>query len=87
MKEKAIIILLLVDNANPLSMESAINNINDYKVKGNEQKLVLLGDMLELGDIDKDHHRSLGKYLSDKNIDAVFAYGNLIRHTIKAIGT
>ena len=36
-------------NANPLSMKSAIQNMNYYKRKGNEKKFVFLGDMLELG--------------------------------------
>ena len=36
-------------NANPLSMSSAIQNMNYYKREGNIKKLVFLGDMLELG--------------------------------------
>jgi UDP-N-acetylmuramyl pentapeptide synthase len=36
-------------NANPLSMTSAIKNVNFHKRKNNGKKLVFLGDMLELG--------------------------------------
>ena len=45
-------------NANPLSMLSAIKNMNYYKKKHNSQKLVLLGDMLELGKNQKNFIKS-----------------------------
>ena len=41
--------------------------------------------MLELGDKEKEHHEKLGRYLVDKKVDAVFAYGNLSQHAIRAM--
>ena len=41
--------------------------------------------MLELGEMEKEYHQILGKYLSEKKVDAVFAYGDLTRHTIHAM--
>ena len=29
-------------------------------------KILVIGDMLELGDLEEDHHKTLGKYLSEK---------------------
>ena len=43
--------------ANPLSMYSAIKNMDYYKRKKKAKKLVLLGDMLELGKKSKKLHK------------------------------
>ena len=70
-------------NSNLESARSGINNLVTL-YKGN-RKIAVLGDMLELGNMDKEHHQALGKYLSEKKVDAVFAYGDLTRHTILAM--
>jgi len=70
-------------NANLESARTGINNLTSLS-KGN-RKIAVIGDMLELGDLEEDHHKTLGKYLSEKKVDAVFAFGNLTRHTIKAM--
>ena len=67
-------------NASPLSMESAIENINRYKNK-NFRKFIFLGDMLELGKRSKKFHRALSKTLNRSNVDKVFVYGKYIRET------
>lgn len=70
-------------NANLESARSGINNLASlYKGK---RKIAVIGDMLELGNMEKEHHRALGKYLSEKKVDAVFAYGDLTRYTIHAM--
>ena len=68
-------------NANPLSMDSAIKNINSYKTKKNSKKLVLLGDMLELGKKTRKFHRELSIIINKSNIDKVFVYGKYIKET------
>jgi len=70
-------------NANLESARTGINNLTSLS-KGS-RKIAVIGDMLELGDLEEDHHKALGKYLSEKQVDAVFAFGNLTRHTIKAM--
>ena len=70
-------------NANPLSMLSAIQNTDSYKTKNNEKKIVLLGDMLELGKKSKKLHRQLSSLINNSNIDKVFVYGNHIKETFK----
>ena len=70
-------------NSNLESARSGINNLATlYKGK---RKIAVIGDMLELGNMEKEHHQALGKYLSEKKVDAVFAYGNLTRHSILAL--
>ena len=70
-------------NANPLSMRSAISNMNYYQKKGHGRKLVLLGDMLELGTRSKILHRSLSTIINKSKIDKVFVYGKHIKETFK----
>ena len=68
-------------NANPLSMSSAIENMNYYKRKNNSQKLIFLGDMLELGHKSKKFHRDLSQVINRSDVDKVFVYGKYIRET------
>ena len=70
-------------NANLESTQIGINNLTSLS-KGS-RKIAVIGDMLELGELEKDHHQTLGKYLSEKKVDAVFAFGELTRHTIQAM--
>ena len=72
-------------NANPLSMTSAIENMNYYNRKKNEQKLVFLGDMLELGKKSRKLHRSLSSVINASDIDKVFVYGKHIRETFNSL--
>ena len=72
-------------NANPLSMKEAISNINSYKRRNNLQKLVLLGDMLELGKKSKKFHKELSAVINRTDIDKVFVYGKYIKETYKSL--
>ena len=72
-------------NANPLSMYSAINNMNTYKRIKNSKKIVFLGDMLELGKKSKNLHKELSNVLNRSDIDKVFVYGKHIRETFKLL--
>ena len=70
-------------NANPLSMVSAIKNMNNYKTKTKSKKIAFLGDMLELGKKSKKFHKELSGVINESNIDKVFVYGKYIRETFK----
>ena len=72
-------------NANPLSMLSAIKNMNFYKRKNNSKKIILLGDMLELGKKTRKYHRELSKIINKSDVDKVFVYGKHIKETFKSI--
>jgi len=72
-------------NANPLSMSSAIKNISNYKRRGNLKKIVLLGDMLELGKKTKKLHRELSNVINKSDIDKVFVYGKHIIETYNLV--
>ena len=68
-------------NANPLSMKHAINNVNSYKIQDKSKKIILLGDMLELGKKSKQLHKNLSNLINKTNIDKVFVYGKHIKKT------
>jgi UDP-N-acetylmuramoyl-tripeptide--D-alanyl-D-alanine ligase len=70
-------------NANLDSVKLGINNLSDISCSG--RKITVLGDMLELGAKEEEYHKQLGKYLVNKKVDAVFAYGDLSQHTIHAM--
>jgi len=61
-------------NANPLSMKNAIKML--HYIEGGH-KIAVLGDMLELGDIQKEAHREIGQYVVKKNIDYLITTGPL----------
>jgi UDP-N-acetylmuramoyl-tripeptide--D-alanyl-D-alanine ligase len=65
-------------NASPTSMKAAIALINE--LGGYEKKIVVLGDMLELGDKEEEFHFEVGKVLDPAKIDYVFTYGKLGEH-------
>lgn len=48
-------------NANPISMHSAI----DFVFNLNRKKILVLGDMLELGKESEQYHREIGKYAQE----------------------
>ncbi len=68
-------------NANPVSMRLAVDTLVNYPARG--RKIVVFGDMLELGDDEKDFHVEVGEYLNFKNIDVLFAFGNLARYYLE----
>ena len=68
-------------NANPLSMLSAIKNMNNFTRKGNVKKIIFLGDMLELGKKTAQFHKELSVIINKSDIDKVFVFGNYIKKT------
>lgn len=69
-------------NASPTSMRAAIDVLQSMKVSGS--KIAVLGDMLELGPEEETFHREIGDYLNPQEIDLVFTFGPLSRHTADA---
>lgn len=66
------IIILDAYNANPSSMQKAIENLAALP---NKKKIAILGQMNELGIYSKQEHQNLGKTLAQFSIDEVILYG------------
>ncbi len=61
-------------NANPASMRAALETLAGLELPG--RKVAILGDMLELGEIEEKRHWEVG-YLAGRRADAVFTAGRL----------
>jgi UDP-N-acetylmuramoyl-tripeptide--D-alanyl-D-alanine ligase len=68
-------ILLDAYNANPSSMEAAINNLAGMTAK---RKVAILGDMYELEDDAEMEHGMIGRILKDKGITEAYLCGPLM---------
>ncbi len=66
-------ILLDAYNANPNSMKAAIENFAAYK---SAHKLLLLGDMFELGEYSRNEHQKLIELLKENKFEQVMLVGN-----------
>ncbi|TXE15543.1 UDP-N-acetylmuramoyl-tripeptide--D-alanyl-D-alanine ligase [Psychroserpens burtonensis] len=67
-------IILDAYNANPSSMLAALSNFNQLK---NENKVVILGDMFELGETAPEEHQHISDYTSDLKLkNAIFVGEN-----------
>lgn len=76
---------LLIDdsyNANPDSVKKAI----DLLSSSNKRKILILGDMLELGRFRKLLHKDVGKYAKLKKIDIFLGFGDLTKYAIQSFG-
>lgn len=62
-------------NASPTSMRAAVELVSS--LEGYERKIVVLGDMLELGPNEMEFHYEIGQTLNPDQILYVFTYGQL----------
>jgi UDP-N-acetylmuramoyl-tripeptide--D-alanyl-D-alanine ligase len=60
-------------NANPSSMELALETLVEAKGKG--KAIAVLGDMLELGNFAEEAHQRIGQKVSELSIDFLLAMG------------
>jgi len=69
-------------NANPFSLQAAVDTLAAFAGK----KILVLGDMAELGTDTKNIHHSLGENIRSAGIDYLFTYGELSSNTAQAFG-
>ncbi|OTW75862.1 UDP-N-acetylmuramoyl-tripeptide--D-alanyl-D-alanine ligase [Bacillus thuringiensis serovar cameroun] len=74
-KDSGLTIINDAYNASPTAMEAAFHLMNG--LDGFSQKIVVLGDMLELGDQEVQFHYEVGKLIDPAKISYVFTYGRL----------
>ncbi len=73
-------ILMDAYNANPSSMSAAISTFNQSVPT---RKMVILGDMFELGDDSKIEHENLGGLLKTCQIDTILLAGEHMQYALK----
>jgi UDP-N-acetylmuramoyl-tripeptide--D-alanyl-D-alanine ligase len=72
-------------NANPASMQAALDLLGSAKVSGEGRRIAVLGDMLELGQQSIALHSGLAEHIERNAVDMVFAAGNDMRHLFDAL--
>ncbi len=70
-------------NANPDSVRAAI----DVLAQASAPRVLVLGDMGEVGNDGRQFHEEIGAYLRESGIEQVLTFGALARHTARAFGT
>jgi UDP-N-acetylmuramoyl-tripeptide--D-alanyl-D-alanine ligase len=75
-------VLMDAYNANPSSMSAAITYFNELKA---DKKMVILGDMFELGEETIEEHEALGKLLATCNFDKILLIGSLMESALKEL--
>ncbi|WP_144529950.1 UDP-N-acetylmuramoyl-tripeptide--D-alanyl-D-alanine ligase [Peribacillus simplex] len=68
-------------NASPTSVKAAVELVEG--LSGFEKKILVLGDMLELGPQEKDFHLKIGELISNERIDKIFTFGPLAEFIAK----
>ncbi|MBN1381428.1 MAG: UDP-N-acetylmuramoyl-tripeptide--D-alanyl-D-alanine ligase [Deltaproteobacteria bacterium] len=66
-------------NANPMSVREAVKTLDD--LKGGHAGIVILGDMLELGEQAEALHEEIGSFIANHHPEALFLKGDFARHT------
>lgn len=64
-------------NANLASTMKAIETLSD--LKGDNKIVVIMGDMLELGDRACEMHEEVGQFMAERGISRIFLKGDLVR--------
>ena len=69
-------------NANPFSLQAAVKTLAGFEGK----KILVLGDMKELGSDTQLLHKTAGENIKQAGIDYLFTYGELSANTSQAFG-
>ncbi len=83
--ERGVLFINDAYNANPESMQAAIDFLCDLPVEEGRQKFLVVGDMLELGEQSEAAHRRIGEYLADRPIQYVFCLGEFGRFIYQSL--
>ena len=72
-------VLMDAYNANPSSMQAAISH---FAETDNAPKMLILGDMFELGDLSAAEHEALGKLIASFSFEKVLLIGEHMQHAL-----
>tara|TARA_B100001250_G_scaffold400861_1_gene411939 strand:+ start:229 stop:1137 length:909 start_codon:yes stop_codon:yes gene_type:complete len=71
-------------NSNPLSLKFSLKKFDKVQA-GSKKKIILLGNMLELGKLSKKLHTEAAKIVNNTSINKVYVYGKNIIDTFNKI--
>ncbi|HLD91876.1 MAG TPA: Mur ligase family protein [Patescibacteria group bacterium] len=64
-------------NSNPEAFKKSLNYF--LKLAGKNDKLAVVGDMLELGEIEEEEHKKIGKEIQNKGFVKIIGVGKLVK--------
>jgi UDP-N-acetylmuramoyl-tripeptide--D-alanyl-D-alanine ligase len=67
-------------NANPDSVKASVSALLDGRAFPHSNKIIVLGELAELGPTETDLHRQLGVWLKDKPVQTLITVGRLARN-------
>ena len=76
--------ITIIDDSYNSNLESAKAGIDILSGYDGKQKIAVIGDMFELGELAQKHHCELGEYISNSKVDILLATGNLTQLTVNA---
>jgi UDP-N-acetylmuramoyl-tripeptide--D-alanyl-D-alanine ligase len=83
MTEKGYTVVDDTYNANPSSVKWALSTLSSLPCQG--QRIAILGDMKELGDMTAYYHEEIGRFLKSSNIDMVMLIGEDVKGVVKEL--
>jgi UDP-N-acetylmuramoyl-tripeptide--D-alanyl-D-alanine ligase len=83
-KKESNTIILDAYNANPSSMQAAIDNLALMKAAN---KVLILGDMFELEEEADKEHQAIGRLIKEKGFEHVYLCGSLFKAALREIPT
>ncbi len=72
-------------NSNPAALLEMVNTLNDGAAKG-KRRIVVAGEMLELGSDEQEIHRKTGRELAESGIDFLIGVRGLARELVESAG-
>lgn len=70
-------------NSNPFSLQQAIRSLSEYKTPG--RRIVVMGDMLELGEHSLALHKKMGMFIAQQPIDVLVTFGEFSKVCAQAV--
>lgn len=78
---------LIIDdsyNSNPGAVEEALKTFKE--VAGEREKIVVFGDMLELGSLEEEEHRRIGKIIGSTGVRYIIGVGKASKLVVDEVG-
>ncbi len=69
-------------NASPVSMANCINYFNNFKINKDQRKIIIIGEMLELGKTSKQFHTDIALKTINTSIDMIIFCGDIYKQIL-----
>jgi len=66
-------------NSSPTALYESLRALSMLPVK---RRIAVLGDMLELGELDEKYHREVGQWVAEMELDGALFFGRLMQHAV-----